>query len=189
MLREQMIKKIERIVEDACKSDSNVFGYGIWTHHIVYVVKYAKQLAERLGADSEVVEIAALLHDYAGIKDHTMVKEHHIYGAVEAKRILIEFNYPKDRIQNVMDCIITHRGSVPMKRLTQEAECIASADAMTHVYQVPSLLHLAYVTHGMGIEEGKEWVLKKIERSMNKLCPEAKKMVYAHYSKVKEVLI
>ncbi|MGV8981150.1 HD domain-containing protein [Clostridium sp.] len=55
--------------------------------------------AEKLGADSEIVEIAALLHDYAGIKDHTMAKEQHIYGAVEAKRILIEFNYPKDRIQ------------------------------------------------------------------------------------------
>ena len=41
----------------------------------------------------------------------------------------------------------------------------------------------------MGIDEGKEWVLKKIERSMNKLCPEAKKMVNEHYLKVKEVLI
>ena len=189
MSRELMIEKIESIVEDACKNDSNAFGYGIWSHHIVYVVKYAKQLAEKLGADLEIVEIAALLHDYAGIKDHTMAKEHHIYGAVEAKRILIEFNYPKDRIQMVMDCIITHRGSVLMKRLTQEAECIASADAMTHVFQVPSLLHLAYVTHGMGIDEGKEWVLKKIERSMNKLCLEANEMVYAHYLKVKEVLI
>jgi uncharacterized protein len=89
----------------------------------------------------------------------------------------------------VKDCIITHRGSVPMKRLTQEAECIASADAMTHIFQVPSLLHLAYVTHGMGIDECKEWVLKKIERSMNKLCPEAKEMVQEHYFKVKEVLI
>jgi putative nucleotidyltransferase with HDIG domain len=189
MLSEQMIEEIERIVEDACKSDSNAFGYGIWSHHIVYVVKYAKQLAEKLGSDSEIVEIAALLHDYAGIKDRTMSEEHHIHGAVEAERILIEFNYPKDRIQRVKDCIITHRGSVPMKRLTQEAECIASADAMTHVFQVPSLLHLAYVNYGMGIDEGKEWVLKKIERSMNKLCPEAKEMVHEHYLKVKEVLI
>ncbi|MEG2656835.1 MAG: HD domain-containing protein [Clostridium sp.] len=189
MLHEQMIEEIERLVEDACKSDSNAFGYGIWSHHIVYVVKCAKQLAEKLSADSEIVEIAALLHDYAGIKDCMLAEEHHIYGAVEAERILIEFNYPKDRIEKVKDCIITHRGSVPMKRLTQEAECIASADAMTHIFQVPSLLHLAYVTHGMGIDEGKEWVLKKIERSMNKLCPEAKEMVQDHYLKVKEVLI
>lgn len=189
MLYFQMIDEIEKIVEDACKRDSNSFGYGIWSHHIVFVAKYAKQLAEKLGADSEIVEIAALLHDYAGIKDIAMAEEHHIYGAVEAERILNEFHYPQAKIQSVMDCILTHRGSVPMKRLTREAECIASADAMAHIFQVPSLLHLAYVKHGLRIDEGKEWVLKKIERSMNKLCPEAKEMVHEHYLKIKEVLI
>jgi putative nucleotidyltransferase with HDIG domain len=189
MLNLQMIEEIEKIVENACKSDSNKYGYGIWSHHIVYVVKFAKKLAEKLNADTEIVEIAALLHDYAGIKDSSMTEEHHIYGAVEADRILNEFNYPQDRIQRVKDCIITHRGSVPMERLTAEAECIASADAMTHVLQVPSLLHLAYVNHGMGIDEGKEWVLSKIERSMRKLCPEAREMIYEQYLKVKEVLI
>lgn len=189
MLCEQMIEKIERIVENACKSDSNVFGYGIWSHHIVYVVKYAKELAEKLGADLEIVEISALLHDYAGIKDRIMIEEHHIHGTTEAERILLEFNYPREKIEKVKDCIMSHRGSVTMKRLTIEAECIASADAMSHIFQVPSLLYLAYVSHGLGIDEGKVWVLKKIERSMNKLCPEAKEIVQEHYLKVKEILI
>jgi uncharacterized protein len=188
MLHLDMIEEIERIVEDACKSDSNLYGYGIWSHHIVYVVKYAKLLAGKLNADMEIVEIAALLHDYAGIKDSSMTKEHHVHGAAEAERILNEYGYPKDRIQKVKDCILTHRGSVPMERLTPEAECIASADAMTHVFQVPSLLHLAYVNHGLGIDEGKEWVLNKIERSMKKLCPEARDMIYEQYKKVKDVL-
>jgi len=53
----------------------------------------------KLGADSEIVGIAALLHDYAGIKDRRLIEEHHIYGAVEAERVLSEFTYPKDRIQ------------------------------------------------------------------------------------------
>jgi len=185
----QMINEIKIIVEDACKSDSNAYGYGIWTHHIVLVVKYAKLLAVKLHADTEIVEIAALLHDYAGIKDSTMTENHHIHGADEAQQILSRFNYPQDKIQKVKNCILTHRGSVPMKKLSLEAECIASADAMTHVFQVPSLLYLAYVKHGMGIDEGKEWVLKKVERSMSKLCPEAKVMVNEHYLTVKEVLI
>ena len=115
-MREQMIKKIERIVEDACKSDSNAFGYGIWSHHIVYVVKCAKQLAEKLSADSEIVEIAALLHDYAGIKDCTLAEEHHIYGAVEAERILIEFNYPKDRIEKFFERLQNEGITVTVRR-------------------------------------------------------------------------
>ena len=152
-------------------------------------VKYAKLLAEKLNADAEIVEIAALLHDYAGIKDSSMTKEHHIHGATEADGILSKFGYPAERIQRVKECIMTHRGSVMMERLTSEAECIASADAMTHILQVPSLLHLAYVNHDMGIDEEKEWVLNKIERSMKKLCPEAREMIYEHYLKIKDVLI
>lgn len=189
MDNEEMIEYISKIVEDACKNNSNIFGYGIWSHHIVYVVNYAKKLAEKLDADIEVVEIAALLHDYAGIKDSSLAKEHHIHGALEADRILTELGYPQDKIQKVKDCILSHRGSVLLERLTPEAECVASADAMTHVYQVPSLLHLAYVNHGMGIDEGKLWVLSKIERSMKKLCPEAREMIEDHYLKVKAVLI
>ncbi len=188
MNNEEMIARISKIVENACKSDSNIFGYGIWSHHIVYVVKYAIELAKKLGADIEVVEIAALLHDYAGIKDQLLEAEHHIHGAFEADRILTEFGYPSDKIQKVKDCILSHRGSVLSERLTSEAECIASADAMAHVSQVPSLLHLAYVSHGMSIDEGRLWVLNKIERSMKKMCPEARNMINDHYLKVKAVL-
>lgn len=189
MKNEQIIEAISKIVEDACKSDSNIYGYGIWTHHIAYVVKYAKQLAEKLNADLEIVEIAALLHDYAGIKDKAQIAEHHIHGAAEAERLLKEFDYPPNKIDLVKDCIRTHRGSIASERLTPEAQCIASADAMAHVFQVTSLLHLAYVKHGMSIEEGRVWVLNKIERSMNKLSPETREMMEEHYLKIKAVLI
>jgi putative nucleotidyltransferase with HDIG domain len=185
----QMIENISKIVEDACKSDSNLFGYGIWSHHIIYVVRYAKQLAEKLNADLEIVEIAALLHDYAGIKDSSLAEEHHIHGALEAEKILHGFGYQEDKIQKVKDCILSHRGSIRLDRATPEAECIASADAMAHVFQVTSLLHLAYVKHGMNIEDGRVWVLNKIERSMNKLSPEVQEMMKEHYLRVNAVLI
>ena len=38
-------------------------------------------LAKNFDADVEVVELAALLHDYAGIKNSIYSEEHHIYGA------------------------------------------------------------------------------------------------------------
>lgn len=184
----EIIQAIADLVEDACKSDSNIFGYGIWSHHIIYVVKYAKLLAEKLSADMEVVEIAALLHDYAGIKDSSMAEEHHIHGAIEAERILSQFGYPGEKIEKVKECILSHRGSVPLERITPEAECIASADAMSHIFQVPSLLYFAYVRQSMSIDEGKRWVLNKIDRSMKKLCPEARKIVNEYYSNVITVL-
>lgn len=61
----QMTSTVRSIVEEACKKETNKYGYGIWSHHIVLVVKYGKLLAQKLEADPEIVEIAALLHDYA----------------------------------------------------------------------------------------------------------------------------
>ena len=57
-----VIAEIAKIVQEACARESNVFGYGIWTHHITRVVAHGKRLAKMWGADLEIVEIAALLH-------------------------------------------------------------------------------------------------------------------------------
>jgi len=185
---EDLIQSISNIVEEQSKKDTNVFGYEGWTYHVTIVVKYAKLLAERLGADKEIVEISALLHDYASVKDSSMYKEHHIYGAIETERILKGFNYPEDRITRIKECIIQHRGSVTLEKTTKESICVASADAMAHIDQVPSLLHLAYCKREMEICEGAKWVSEKLERSWNKLCPEAKRIIKDKYECAKIIL-
>ena len=188
MNSEELIQSISNIVEEQSKKDTNVYGYEGWTCHVITVVKYAKLLADILGADKEIVEIAALLHDYASIKDSSMRNEHHIYGAIEAEKILKGFNYPEERISKIKDCIIQHRGSVPLERTTKESICIASADAMAHIDQVPSLLHLVYYKRKMEVSEGANWVSEKIERSWNKLCPEGKEIIKDKYESAQIVL-
>jgi len=51
-------------------------------------VKWAKTLARKLNADEEIVEIAALLHDYASIVNINNYSDHHIRGAELAEEIL-----------------------------------------------------------------------------------------------------
>jgi hypothetical protein len=181
-------QKIRAIVEEACKRETNIFGYGIWTHHIVYVVKYGRLLAEQLGADEEIVELAALLHDYASIKDESLYGNHHLHGPLEAERILRELDYPGEKIRAVKQCIASHRASTGVERTTPEAVCLASADAMAHIDQVPSLLYLAFVRFGMGIDNGTTWVLEKLVRSWQKLCPEAKEIMKDRYEAAQVLL-
>ncbi len=176
-----MIREIVKIVEEACARETNIFGYGIWTHHITQVAKNGKRLAKMFGANAEVVEIAALLHDYASIKDKSLYKDHHIHSPIEAEKLLTRFGYPQEKIETVKECIAAHRGSVPTERRSAEAECLANADAMAHVEQVPSLLELAFVQHGMGIDEGTKWVKEKLERSWNKLSPQVQEMMKEKY--------
>ena len=50
---ETIRNRIEEIVEQTCAADTNIFGYDIWTHHILKVVDNTKQLASRFDADKE----------------------------------------------------------------------------------------------------------------------------------------
>ena len=169
-----LLSELEPVVEEACEADSNAFGYGIWTHHITRVVENARALAPRYGADQEIVELAALLHDYASVKDEALYDDHHVHGPREAERLLAARDYPRERTERVKRCIANHRGSIEDERDSPEATCLASADAMAHIQHPHSLLYLAYDQHGMGIDEGATWVQEKIERSWEKMDPIAR---------------
>ncbi len=183
-----MLSRIATLVEEACKNPANPWGYGIWTHHITRVVDVVRRLAPRFGADVEIVELAAVLHDYASLIDPALYAEHHLHGPLEAEKILREMEYPPGRTRAVMECIRAHRGSVPSERTTPEAECLASADAITHIEQAPSLLYLAFVQHRMGIDEGTAWVRAKLERSWTKISPRIRETVRERYAAAMAVL-
>ena len=185
---ETLKKEIERIVEQACAADTNIFGYDIWTHHILPVIQNAKQLAPRFDAEPEIVELAALLHDYASIKDKALYADHHIHGPIEAEKLLKRFNYPKEKTEAVKDAIATHRASVTVEHRSAEGACLANADAMSHIEHVPSLLYLAYIHHGMGIDEGQNWVKAKLQRSWQKLREDVQDLVRDQYEAALNVL-
>lgn len=181
MERDKLIGEVAAIVEAACASETNIFGYGIWTHHITQVARNGRRLSGLFEADPEIVEIAALLHDYASVKDESLYKEHHIHSQTEAEKILARLDYPPERIEAVKECIASHRGSVRRERNSPEAECLANADALTHIEQIPSFLHLAYVQFGMEIDEGAAWVRSKLERTWNKLNPRVQELISDKY--------
>ena len=185
---ETISNRIEEIVEQACAADTNIFGYDIWTHHILPVIQNAKQLASRFDADPEIVELAALLHDYASIKDKALYKNHHIHGPIEAEKLLKRFSYPKEKTEAVKDAIATHRASVRVEYRSAEGACLANADAMSHIEHVPSLLYLAYIHHGMGIDEGKTWVKEKLQRSWQKLRKDVQDIVRGDYEAALKLL-
>ncbi|PIS09272.1 metal-dependent phosphohydrolase [Candidatus Beckwithbacteria bacterium CG10_big_fil_rev_8_21_14_0_10_34_10] len=182
-----MIKKISSLVYKACHNKSNFFGPTIWDNHVLPVVEDAKILAQKLGADRQVVEISAWLHDYASIKNKSFYPEHHLHGARLAGVILKKMNYPEDKIDQVKKCIYSHRASKNIPRKSLEAKIVACADAMAHFKNVDKLLYFAYVKRKMDPEEGKKWVLEKLKRSYVKLLTPAKKMLKKKIEAIKIV--
>jgi len=181
-----IINQVEKIVRETCAKENNKFTYALDTHFIP-VVENAKNLAPKLGADQEIVELAAWLHDYASVYDVKLMPEHHLHSPKFAQEILKDLNYPQDKIDQVNHCIKAHRGSQNIKRETIEAECVASADAMAHITSFPSLLILAWQVHNLDFQEGIDFALGKMERSWQKLIPEARELVKEQYLAIKKV--
>lgn len=185
---EQKIKSIEDMVRSACYKPTNVFGSGIWDHHVKWVVKFGRMLATETGADPLIVELAALLHDYASIKSFALYTNHHIHGVQEAERILGPMGFETRTIEGVTHCILTHRASMQVERKTIEAVCIADADAMAHFVGVPSLLNYAMEGKGLTLNESRQWVLAKLSRSWNKLSETAKRLAKPYYTAAVNIL-
>ncbi len=161
-----------------------------WGLHFVPVRNYSVKLAELTGADAEVVELAAWLHDLGRVKYGT-TENHHLTGAEEARKILKKLGYPEKTIKHVEDCILTHVCEEGMKRpQTIEARITASADAMVHYDTIPWLLSVSFKKHKGDIKQSVEWVLEKVNRGWEKkiLVPEGKKMVEDKYKAARLLL-
>ena len=162
----EITEKIKQELLIRCEKSKEKDGYDFWNEHIKYVVengielakKYGAdengiELAKKYGADIEIVELGALLHDIAMPSEYGEREQHHIYGAEIAEQLLIELNYPKERIEQVKNCVLNHRGSKDRPRNTIEEQCVADADVIAHFDCIPSLFSLVYKEMNLSISE------------------------------------
>ncbi|MDE5933445.1 MAG: HD domain-containing protein [Lachnospiraceae bacterium] len=186
-MRTDILEYLQKEVYARSKEPTNRFGMGCY-YHIEAVVKNGELLAQKYGADKEIVMIAAWLHDIASITDYAFYENHHVYGAEIAYDILSKLSYEESKIKLVQKCIMNHRGSIHSNKDSVEELCVADADAVSHFDNVPSLLYLAYVERKMGMEEGLQFVKSKLERSFCKLSVESKEYYREKYRRVMGML-
>ena len=186
-MRDDIINYLKEEVYSRAQKPENKFGMGVY-YHIEAVVKNGEILADKFGADKEVVVIASWLHDIASITDYSLYEMHHIHGAKIAEDILNKFNYDKDKLELVKECIRNHRGSIKNEKLTIEEQCVADADAISHFDSISSLLYLAYVKKGLNIEDGTEFVRNKLKRSYEKLSENSKEFYKEKYESTLKII-
>lgn len=159
----EVVDKIRAFVLEKCEQHKQnpEFGfYDYWNDHIKRVVYHAVTLANQRGADAEVVELAALLHDVSMPSEYGERGEHHIYSAEMAVMLLSEYNYPN--IDLVRKCVFNHPGRNAHLRNTLEETCISDADALAHFDRIPSLFKLAFSILNMSVEDGREYVKERL---------------------------
>lgn len=121
----------ERVLNEARACFNDMRGSHDWSH-TERVTTLACHIAEKEGADIEIVELAALLHDI-GRKDEDVRNGavcHAELGAEKARAMLGRFGYDGEKAGRVADCIRTHRFRKSGQPATLEAEIVFDADKL-----------------------------------------------------------
>ena len=142
--------------------DESGDGYDFWNSHIKYVVNEAINLAKEYGADVEIVELGALLHDIALVAKVGTKADHHTNGVILAKELLTKYNFPNDKMERVLNCVLNHRSS---KNATNIEElCVADADIIAHFYNIPNAFVLGVTKYNYKTpQEFLNWLHKDYE--------------------------
>ena len=117
--------------------------------HVQATVRLALRLAECTGADREVCEAAAWLHDVTKMYSWAHKTNHGIDGAARAREILAQTDFAAEKIDAVADAIAKHVGletRAPIEPL--EAAVLWDADKL-------SKLGATVVLHGVGAQLAK----------------------------------
>lgn len=158
-----------------------------WKYHLLPVIKNSLMLAEKYSANKDIVEVAAIFHDYADLMDMGNRDKHHILGAEMAEKILKQDGLNEKFIEKVKLCILNHRASVVKEKFSIEEICVADADAISHLDSFVELIcWRAYL--GESIEECNNFVKKKIMKSYAKMSKETQNLMKDKYESIMKVL-
>lgn len=161
--------------------------FNFWEQHIKYVVAESLKLADELGADKEIVELGALLHDIALVSNVGTKVDHHTNGAKIAEDILVAFNYQKDKMKKVINCVLRHRSCKNAE--TVEEMCVCDADILAHFDNIPMMFECAYKVHKFEtIAEANEWIIKSFEKDFNDLSERTRATFKKRYDNIVSVL-
>ncbi len=115
-------------LEDIERSKDSPYDYRV--DHTRRVVKLAKRISREMNADTEVIVLAAWLHDIAKPGNHG-VPNHGAKSAEMASEILKEMGYDDGIISRVREMICKHVGLILEKELEPlEAQILWEADKL-----------------------------------------------------------
>ncbi len=122
--------------------------------HVWRVTRLACRLAVAEGADAEVVQIAALLHDVPveqlSVSPQQRRQAHHLAAATFARDLLTKRQMPTTQVDNVVHCIAAHRfRDQSVQPATLEAKCLYDADKLDSIGAIGVARVFAYAgSHG-----------------------------------------
>jgi len=177
-----MLEDIRQEVLEACRRPDNVLTPAFYDQHLRLVAEHATALADVLGAEREIVELAAWLHDLSAVLDFSTLPTHAEASAQLAASMLARRGYPGDRIDRVAGAIRRHGAPLGAGEGTAEEVCVSNADAMSQIAAPAFWLFFAFEVRKLGFAEGQRWYGERVRQGWQALVPEARALIESEYA-------
>lgn len=184
-----IIKNIKNLIIKYCEEykENAQDNYDFWNEHIKFVYQESIELAKKYKADIEIVSLGALLHDVALIKKIGERKDHHINGKDLANEILTDYNYPQNKKERVLNCVLNHRSS--KNGTTIEELCVADADILAHFDNIPMLFNSGFNRSNKTLDNIREWLKECFEKDYNDLSDKTKEIFKDRYNIIIDIVL
>ncbi len=171
-------------IEREIASPANRFGPEFLPEHLLLVEGFGLQLADRLGADRDVVRVAALLHDTAAIRDYGCVPVHADAGAALVEELCgpggelaSALNLTAARIAMVGRCCREHSSPKRSGETIPESVCVSNADGMAQIARPFYWFHYARTLKKQSYPDAVAWYRTVVEGAWNALIEDARAIV------------
>lgn len=153
-----------RVAHETAEGPRAIFNYRF--EHTLAAVKIARWLAQRTGADADIVECAAWLHDCAKrLKDPSHKDTHAQEASMLVEDLLKGTDFPTSKIPAVRHAIEHHVGLKLTRRLEPlETACLWDADKLSKI-GAASLVHFGCISGAFQaidtahiLERGEHWL-------------------------------
>ncbi len=174
---------VKRLVSDKFQADEMLKRF--WEIHIMAVEKLARELAQKYGADMEIILLGIYLHDIGWLKDPTG-RTHDLEGLSITEEMMAELGYDAEAIEKVKSIIRTHSCRTVMPS-TLEEKIIATADGMSQFRGDFFIFMLWNDKRDIRIEDKVRKAMEGLERAFNSkfFFKEERKTIRPYYEAYK----
>lgn len=174
---------IREYVKGECSNTP--MGRELYDNHLILVAHYGLKLAIETGADTEIVELAAYLHDFPVVMDKSQFGQHEAKGVEIADKLLKQFNYPADKLERVKRCILNHTSLAKAREASPEEACLANAEVMSQI-EKPDYWIKQYSTSNQD-QDNRNRFFEYIVNSWPLLMDSARTIMEDKYAQIREM--
>ncbi len=182
-----LLDEVRQEVREACERPENALTASFYDEHLAIVAAHATSLATALGADPEVVELAAWLHDISAVLDLATLPTHAEASADLAGGMLARRGYPDARVAAVASAIRRHSAPLQVGDGTPEEVCLSNADAGAQIAAPAFWLYFAFRVRNLDFAAGRAWYAGRVRQNWQAMIPQARALVEPAYARALEV--